>query len=155
MTTVNEFLAEYAADHQNPVNKRLHKICVPAIVVSLLGLLWSIPVPGLGSDRPFFLNWAIIAALFALLWYLWLSPRFALGMAVGTIAALAIVSALDGLETPLWLISAGIFIVAWIGQFVGHGFEGKRPSFLRDLRFLLIGPLWVLSSLYRLLGIRA
>src|SRR2546430_9733396 len=39
----------------------------------------------------------------------------------------------------LWLTSVVIFVVAWIGQFVGHAVEGKRPSFFKDLQFLLIG----------------
>ena len=46
-------------------------------------------------------------------------------------------------------LSIAIFVLAWIGQFIGHKIEGKKPSFLDDLRFLLIGPLFVLSFLYR------
>jgi len=154
MTPVNALLAEYAADHQHPVNRRLHTICVPVIVVSLLGLLWSIPVPGFGGDRPSFVNWATLAAILALVWYLRLSIRLGLGMLAATIVALALVAALGRLDQPLWLSSSALFLVAWIGQFIGHGFEGKRPSFFRDVRFLLVGPLWVLSHLYPRLGLR-
>jgi uncharacterized membrane protein YGL010W len=50
-------------------------------------------------------------------------------------------------------ISLVVFVLAWIGQFVGHRIEGKKPSFFEDLRFLLIGPLFVLGFLYRRLGI--
>jgi uncharacterized membrane protein YGL010W len=46
-----------------------------------------------------------------------------------------------------------VFAVAWIGQFVGHGIEGRKPSFLEDVKFLLIGPAWLLGDLYRRLGI--
>jgi uncharacterized membrane protein YGL010W len=46
-----------------------------------------------------------------------------------------------------------IFVVGWIGQFIGHAIEGKRPSFMKDIQFLLIGPLWLLGHLYRKLGI--
>jgi uncharacterized membrane protein YGL010W len=46
-------------------------------------------------------------------------------------------------------LSIAIFVVAWIGQFIGHKIEGKKPSFFDDLRFLLIGPLFVLGFLYR------
>lgn len=154
MTPVNSLLAEYAADHQNPVNKRLHTICVPVIVVSLIGLLWSIPVPGAGSALPSFVNWATVGIVLALAWYLRLSPPLALGMILASAVAIGIVVALGRLDSPLWLSSAAIFVVAWIGQFIGHGFEGKRPSFFRDLRFLLVGPLWVLAGMYKRLGIR-
>ena len=49
-------------------------------------------------------------------------------------------------------LAIGVFVVAWIGQFVGHHIEGRRPSFLTDLTYLLIGPIWVLNKLYRKLG---
>ncbi len=154
MTRASAYLAAYAADHQNPVNCRLHTICVPIIVVSLLGLLWSVPVPVAMQGLPPYVNWAGVTVVAALLWYLHLAPRLALGMTVAAVPALAIVAALDRLATPLWLSSTLLFLAAWIGQFVGHAFEGRRPSFLRDLHFLLIGPLWVVSGFLARLGIR-
>jgi uncharacterized membrane protein YGL010W len=48
----------------------------------------------------------------------------------------------------LWLFSICVFIVAWIGQFYGHKIEGKKPSFLKDLQFLMIGPAWVLENIF-------
>ena len=57
-------------------------------------------------------------------------------------------------KTPLWKTSLMIFIVAWIGQFIGHKIEGKKPSFLQDLQFLLIGPAWLLSFIYNKFGIK-
>jgi len=53
----------------------------------------------------------------------------------------------------LALVSLGIFVIAWIGQFIGHKIEGKKPSFLEDLQFLLIGPAWLLHFIYKKLGI--
>ena len=60
---------------------------------------------------------------------------------------------LDTLSWPLWLTCLVIFVIGWIGQFIGHAIEGKRPSFMKDIQFLLIGPLWLLGHLYRKLGI--
>ncbi len=48
---------------------------------------------------------------------------------------------------PLLTTSLAIFVIAWIGQFYGHKVEGKKPSFLKDLQFLLIGPAWVFEKL--------
>ncbi|PZQ26355.1 MAG: DUF962 domain-containing protein, partial [Stenotrophomonas acidaminiphila] len=48
----------------------------------------------------------------------------------------------------------GVFVLAWIAQFIGHKIEGKKPSFLTDLTYLLIGPVWVLSKFYRKMGWR-
>jgi uncharacterized membrane protein YGL010W len=54
---------------------------------------------------------------------------------------------------PLWQICLGLFVVGWVGQFVGHKIEGQKPSFLKDIQFLLIGPLWLLAAVYRRVGI--
>lgn len=46
-----------------------------------------------------------------------------------------------------WWLPAGLFVVGWIFQFVGHAFEGKPPEFLRDWRFLFVGLRWWLAKL--------
>ena len=153
MRSVTDWFGEYGASHANPTNKLLHWICVPLIVLSIMGLLWSIPVPGGFAALSPWLNWATLTALLALVYYLTLSARLAIGIAVGFALLFAVVNALDSLAWPLWATSVVIFVVAWIGQFIGHAVEGKRPSFFKDLQFLMIGPLWLLGSLYRRLGI--
>ena len=153
MRTVTAWLEEYADSHQNPTNKLLHWICVPPIVLSVMGLLWAAPVPPEFSAVSVWLNWATLAAAAALIYYLVLSPALALGLLLAFAALLAITRLLAGLPWPLWLTSIVIFVIAWIGQFVGHALEGKRPSFFKDIQFLLIGPLWLLASAYRRLSI--
>ena len=149
MRTVSEWLSEYGASHQNPTNKLLHWICVPPIVLAVMGLLWSAPVPPTFSAVSPWLNWATLAALAAVIYYLLLSPPLAAGVLVAFAVLLAITRALSQLPWPLWATSLVIFAVAWIGQFVGHAIEGRRPSFFKDLQFLLIGPLWLLAAAYR------
>ena len=56
--------------------------------------------------------------------------------------------------TRLLQLSLAVFLLAWIAQFVGHKLEGRKPSFLTDLSYLLIGPAWVLAKLYRRMGWR-
>jgi uncharacterized membrane protein YGL010W len=155
MRTVSDWLREYGASHENPTNKLLHWICVPPIVLSVLGFLWALPVPATLDAISPWLNWATFAAAFALVYYVALSPRLAFGIAIAFAVMLAIVSALATLPWPLWATSLVIFVVAWIGQFVGHAVEGKRPSFFKDLQFLLIGPLWLIAALYRGIGLKA
>ena len=55
---------------------------------------------------------------------------------------------------PVWKSSLILFCAAWVGQFIGHKIEGKKPSFLHDVVFLLIGPAWLMHFVYRKLGIR-
>ena len=153
MRTVTDWLTEYATSHQNPSNKLLHWLCVPAIVLAVFGLLWSIPVPASFAALSPWLNWASLAAAAALLYYLSLSWRLAAGVLVAFVALLVLTRALATLPWPLWVTSLVIFVLAWIGQFIGHAIEGRRPSFFKDLQFLLIGPLWLLAAAYRRLSV--
>lgn len=133
---IDMLLAQYADSHRNPTNELIHIVCVPLIVFTLLGILWSI--------HPL-LAWA--AGLAALFYYGKLSMPFAAGMLAMFLGMMILLSLMPPMTVlPL---SIAIFVVAWIGQFIGHKIEGKKPSFLDDVRFLLIGPLFVLGFLYR------
>ncbi|MDC8758572.1 DUF962 domain-containing protein [Janthinobacterium fluminis] len=134
--SIDILLARYRESHLNPVNEVIHCICVPVIVFTLLGLLWTL--------HPLL---AVAASLASLYYYVQLSKPFAVGMLLMTAAMLALLLALP--PVTVLPLSLSIFVLAWIGQFIGHQIEGKKPSFLEDLRFLLIGPLFVLSFLYR------
>jgi uncharacterized membrane protein YGL010W len=94
---------------------------------------------------------AVGLVVVSLLYYLTLSASFALGMLLMSAAMLGILALMP--QAWVWLVSVAVFVVAWIGQFIGHKIEGKKPSFFDDVRFLLIGPLFVLSFLYRRLKI--
>lgn len=133
---IDVLLAKYSESHLNHTNEMIHFVCVPLIVFTLLGLLWWIhPVVAL----------AMVAA--SLIYYFKLSRQFAIGMSLMSVLMLGLLYALPpGAVLPL---SIAIFVLAWIGQFIGHLIEGKKPSFFDDLRFLLVGPLFVLSFLYR------
>ena len=57
-------------------------------------------------------------------------------------------------ETNSWIVFLSVFVLSWIFQFIGHKIEGKKPSFLKDLQFLLVGPAWLLHFILKKLGIR-
>jgi uncharacterized membrane protein YGL010W len=154
MRTVAEWFGEYGESHANPTNKLLHWICVPPIVLSVMGLLWSVPMPeSIAAVSPW-LNLATLVVAAAVVYYLALSPTLAVGVVIAFTLMLMLVNALAGLPWPLWVTSIAIFVAGWIGQFIGHAIEGKRPSFMKDLQFLLIGPLWLVAALYQRLGLR-
>ena len=154
-TQAAQLLAEYSADHQNPFNRQMHSICVPLIAIALIGLLWSFPIPDALAATVPWLNLGTLALAGLCAYYLSLAPRLGFGMVLVALAVVPLVAATDRLPVPLWLTALLVFTIGWIGQFIGHYVEGRRPSFFRDLRFLLIGPLWVLAKLYTALGIRA
>jgi uncharacterized membrane protein YGL010W len=153
MRTLSNWLDEYGESHRNPVNERLHFICVPAIVLSVIGLLSSLPVPRMWGGLPW-LDWATLITALALLYYVSLSWALAAGVLACFAAMFLIIHWLEALPWPLWATSLAIFAIAWIGQFYGHAIEGKRPSFFKDVQFLLIGPIWLLAALYRRLGLK-
>jgi uncharacterized membrane protein YGL010W len=137
---IDTLLSKYSESHLNHTNEIIHFICVPVIVFTLLGIVWWIhPLA------------AVAVAVASLIYYIKLSPPFAIGMAVMAALMLAVLSLLP--PAAVLPLSIAIFVLAWIGQFIGHKIEGKKPSFLDDLRFLLIGPLFVLSFLYRRLNL--
>lgn len=154
MRTVHDWLDHYGTSHRHPTNKLLHWICVPVIVLCVLGFFWTIPVPAAFAAVSPWLNWATLVIAAGLVYYAALSPRLALGMLPVMLVLVFALVRLDALAAPLWLVCLVAFVIAWIGQFVGHAIEGKRPSFFEDVQFLMIGPLWLLSFVYRRLGLR-
>ena len=148
MKTVNQWLEEYGASHKNETNKSIHWICVPAIFFSIVGLLFSIKLPVRIDAHT--LNVAFIAIFLIFLYYLRLSVTLGIGMLLFGVICLVICHFIEMyVPVPLWLISIIIFVLAWIGQFYGHKVEGKKPSFLKDIQFLLIGPMWLMSFIYK------
>ena len=150
----DRLFAAYGVCHQNPINKTIHWICVPTIVVTLLGMMWDIPFPQALSATVPWLNWAIVFMATSMLFYLWMSPAIAIGMGLAMIPVIALLTFYESLNiSPVWVASLVIFVLAWIGQFIGHKIEGAKPAFFDDLKFLLVGPAWLLGFIYRRLGI--
>jgi uncharacterized membrane protein YGL010W len=157
---VDIYFAKYAESHQNPTNKLIHWICVPLIVFSLFGLLWAIPFPYLkflGSYNGYF-NWASFLIGFSVYYYYKLSPVLSYFMLLVLMIFSFGVIQLDQWQKAggpaLWLTCLVIFLLSWIGQFIGHKVEGKKPSFLDDLKFLLIGPIWLLHFILKKYSIK-
>ena len=105
MRSIQTWLDEYGESHRNPVNKRVHWVCVPLIVLSLIGLLWSIPVPSDWAARSPLVYWGVLFIVLALIYYYLLRWRLALGMTLVTLVVVGIVYAARRLPVPLWLLS--------------------------------------------------
>ncbi len=158
MKTMQEWFDEYGESHQNKFNKFMHWLCVPSIFFSVVGLLASIPHNFMGALFPEsvapFVHFGTVVLVLGLLFYLRISFSMFLGMTLVAVASLWGVSVAESqLSMPLWQFSLIIFVVAWVGQFIGHKAEGKKPSFFKDLQFLMIGPAWLLGFIYRKIGL--
>ena len=131
MKTVSEWLDEYSESHQNKTNKLIHWVCVPTIFFSIVGILAHFS--------------ALLTTLLLVLSFIFYA-RLDLVLAVA-MAALMLVMAWLIYVLPVGMgFYIAIFVLAWIGQFYGHKIEGKKPSFFKDLQFLLIGPIWCMDA---------
>jgi uncharacterized membrane protein YGL010W len=152
MQTLQQLLDKYAESHQNKINKIIHYFCVPAIFFSVVGLLMSIP-SGLitsltGITDPLYANWGVVFLIPVLVFYI----RLSLKMTV-LILSFSILCILGNYQLSfqfsLLQASIVIFVIAWIIQFYGHKIEGKKPSFLDDVKFLMVGPAWILDHIFK------
>lgn len=132
-TALAHWLNRYAVSHQHPTNKRIHHVCVPLIFMSIVGMMYNFNEQVAN----------VLVVAFAV-FYIRLGTK-ALLVYIGLVIVSLLVVKILALSNPILLL---IFILAWIGQFIGHKIEGAKPSFFEDLQFLLIGPLWVFSRLF-------
>lgn len=133
---IDALLTEYRVRHRHRTNDIIHCVCVPGIVFTALGLAWAMhPLA------------AIALSLAALRYYVALSKTLAIGMSVMLGAMLILLLALP--SATILPLSLAILVLAWSGQFIGRLMEGEPPSAFGNPRFSLIGPLFILSVLYR------
>ncbi len=155
MRKIDQLFNEYGESHQNGTNKLIHWICVPLIFWTILGFISLIPAPH------FCLAYfgcisvpSIIAVIFVTIFYFRLSWVIAIIMLVVMLLMEHLAYAVNIHVSSPWLVYLIVFVSTWILQFVGHKIEGKKPSFLKDLQFLLVGPAWLLSFILRKLNIK-
>ncbi len=157
MRRIDHLLSEYGESHQNDTNKSIHWVCVPLIFFSIVGLVASIPAQTVQSflgEGNAYANWATVVLVLVTIYYVTLSIPLSVGMMLFGVLCLVLVNVIVQLNiAPLWAVCIGIFVLAWIGQFYGHKVEGKKPSFFKDVQFLLIGPAWLMHFIYKKLGI--
>ena len=156
MKTIHEWNDEYSRYHKNKINKIIHWICIPLIMFSLLGLLSKINIIKLDTDSIFFsIRGLEVFIIIAIGYYLKISKSLAIGMSLITLLFVLIIESINKNDEIMQIyLYLGIFIISWIGQFIGHKIEGKKPAFFKDLQFLLIGPLWLLAYIYKKLNIK-
>jgi uncharacterized membrane protein YGL010W len=160
LITIHDWFNEYGKSHQNKTNKLIHWICIPLIFWSIISLLSFIPSDSLKIFNNVILDefshFGSVVIIFGLLFYLRLSFKIFLGMLIFSIIVLLDIRlASQILSEDIFLYTTiSIFTLSWMGQFIGHKIEGKKPSFLKDLQFLLIGPAWLIGFIYSYLKIK-
>ena len=139
--TTQQLLQEYASSHQHKTNKIIHFICVPVIFWTIVALLWLVKIPYVD-------NLALVTSVLLSFYYLAKDLKVAIQMIVFTILCLLLTAFMEKQGFPVLEIAVILFVVAWIFQFIGHKVEGKKPSFFKDLQFLLVGPAWIIKQIF-------
>ena len=135
MRDISVLFADYATYHQTRGNKAFHRIGIPLIMLTLLGMLARVPIaPHVDA--------AMLLIAVAEVVYFILDWRLGAAMLVVSIAFYFV-----GAQLPIW-INVVLFVAGWIFQFVGHSvYEKRQPAFLKNALHLLVGPLWILNDL--------
>jgi uncharacterized membrane protein YGL010W len=156
MRKIDLLFAEYAESHRNSTNKLIHWICVPLIFWSILGFISLIPSKSIGFIYIGEISYVSFAAIaLVTIFYMRLSLIISIIMFILMVIMESFAYGINiRFKENAWLVYLSVFVITWIFQFVGHKIEGKKPSFLKDLQFLLVGPIWLLSFIVKKLGIR-
>jgi uncharacterized membrane protein YGL010W len=138
MQTIDVLFDDYASYHQTAGNKAFHRLGIPMIMLSLIGMLTQVKLGILGGVN-YDLAMILIAAASA--YYFVVEWRLAIPM-----IAVSVLFYFIGAAIPFW-INVALFVLGWIFQFIGHKvYEHKNPAFFRNFQHLLVGPLWILND---------
>jgi len=133
MRDIRSLFADYASYHQTKGNKLFHRLGIPLIMLSLIGMLAR---AGVG-----YLNAAVALIVVSEVVYFLLEWRLAIAMLLVSVAFY-----FAGAALPLW-VNVALFVLGWIFQFIGHSrYEHNSPAFLTNFLHLLVGPLWILND---------
>lgn len=155
MRKIDLLFKEYGESHQNKTNKFIHWICVPLIFWTIIGFISLIPAPHFCTPLGCISVVSLVVVLLVSLFYFSLSWRIGILMFFFMLILEIITYQVNiSLGNQSWILYLAVFIITWIFQFIGHKIEGKKPSFLKDLQFLLIGPIWLLHFLMKKGGVK-
>ncbi|HUP44292.1 MAG TPA: Mpo1-like protein [Thermoanaerobaculia bacterium] len=139
MRDIQLLFDDYASYHRTAGNKWFHRIGIPMIMLTLLGLLARVHLVKTATVE---IDFAMILIVLAGIYYLVLDWRLGVAMVVISVAFY-----LAGAALP-FVVNALFFVLGWIFQFIGHAvYEKRQPAFFRNFVHLLVGPLWILNDL--------
>lgn len=158
--SIDVIIDEYDSFHQKPANRAINYICIPLIVFSMVGFVWSLPFPQLKFLGSYitYLNWGSFLVAFSVYYYMRLSPLLSyivlliLFALIYGIIQLQVAEKAGGFVVPQ--VCVFIFVMSIIAQFIGYQIEGKRPTFAQEFKFMLTGPVWLLSLLLKKVGVK-
>lgn len=142
MRAIADYFADYGSHHLTPGNKLFHRMGIPMIMLTLLGMLTRVTLySSAGAGGNIRIDAAMVLIVLSEIFYFMLEWRLGLAMLAVSVAFYFIGGAI-----PFWW-NVALFVLGWIFQFIGHSvYEKKQPAFLTNMTHLLVGPLWILND---------
>lgn len=153
MRSADQWFNVYTATHEHPVNRLIHRVCAPLAAISIIGLLWSLPVPEAFTRISPALNWGSAFVMAAIVYYFIISITLGLGMIPVMLGLMTGIHWLDQQWAPLWASSLGLLLACLPTMLAGHALEGQKARLVNDLQLVMLAPIFLLAQLYRRLGI--
>jgi uncharacterized membrane protein YGL010W len=153
MSDTENWLERYEKNHSNVSNPLVYWAAVPMVVVGTVGLLWHLPIPEEFRQISPLLNWGSAFLMAAAIYYFIISLSLAIGMLPFLIGLASLHQWLTSSEYPAVGVSTGLLVAGIVGLLLGRRDAGGFRAVLQDLQLMMIGPAWLLSVIYRRLGI--
>ena len=149
MSDNDNWLERYEESHEGLRNPLVYWAAVPMIVLGTVGLLWYLPVPAEFTDISPLLNWGSAFLMATAIYYFVISLPLAIGMLPFLLGLAAIQVWLTGSAWPQLGVCIGLLVSGAVGLWLGRRGPGSLRGVLEDFQLMMIGPLWLLSVIYR------
>ena len=153
MSETDNWLLRYEQNHDNLTNPWVYWAAVPMVVVGTVGLLWYLPVPVEFYEISPLLNWGSAFLMATTVYYFIISLSLAIGMLPFMLGLAALQLWLSQSPYPQLGVSVGLLIAGTVGLWLGRRGPGSIRGVLQDFQLLMIGPVWLLSVIYRRFGV--
>ena len=149
MSEIDNWLERYEQGHQDLSNPIVYWAAIPMVVLGTVGLLWSLPVPVQFFEISPLLNWGSAFLMATAIYYFIISLSLAIGMLPFLLGLAAIQLWLADSPWPAFGVSIALLVAGTVGLWLGRRGPGVVRSVLLDYQLMMIGPLWLLSVMYK------
>jgi uncharacterized membrane protein YGL010W len=153
MGETEDWLSRYAESHAELSSPLVYWVAVPLVVLGTVGLLWSLPVPDEFYAISPLVNWGSLFLMAATVYYFIISVPLAIGMLPFVIGLALIQSWLEATQRSPARVATILLIAGIIGLLLSRRRGRTAKLVFQDLQLMMIGPAWLLSVLYRRMGI--
>jgi len=153
MPETDQWLTDYGENHRKISHPAVYWTAVPLLAAGTVGMFWSLPVPAEFFNISPLLNWGSAFLMAAVVYYFIISVALAIGMLPFVFGVSGLQMWLSQSESGLVPVAISLFVTGVIGLVIGQHGNGGTRAVLVDIQMMMIAPVWLLSRLYRRVGI--